>query len=299
MKWTIRNILAYLYAKGLLFTGAQERAIKKFHESENVLSLYFHNPSRELFERTIQWLLKQEVNFITTDQLMAYFTMQTKLPKSSVLLTVDDGWRENKENLISIADLYKVPVTLFVTTDPIIRQKPFWWSFNHKINEQGLGFIKTSTLKTWPNIERVTYLNGYGYLNAFSSEAMDENDLREADKSKYIFIESHTVSHPILTNCSDEEAEEEIHMSKKQLEAIIGRKINGFAYPNGSYGEREISLLKKYGYQYGFTTKSEYLTLEKNRCLYSLPRFEVLDNVSFAENLCRMSGLWLKNSHGS
>lgn len=299
MKWTTRNILAYLYAKGLLFSGASERAMKKFHHSGDVLSLYFHNPSKVLFEQTLKWLIKQRVNFISTEQLLGYFTTQSEIPMSSVVLTVDDGWRDNKENLIAIANQYKVPVTIFITTEPVLKQKPYWWTFNQQINEDGIGFMKTSKLKTWTNIERITYLNGYGYSNAFSNEAMDENDVREADRSKYVFIESHTVSHPILTKCSDEEAEDEIRISKKQLEEILGRKIKGFAYPNGSYGEREVALLKKHGYQYGYTTKSGYITLEANRCLYSLPRIEVMEEVSFTENLCRMSGLWLKNKHDS
>lgn len=299
MKLTIRNILAYLYAKGLLYSGASVRGMKKFHDSGNVLSLYFHNPAKDLFESTVKWLLHQGVNFISTDQLMDFYTAQIQLPKSSVLITVDDGWRDNKENLISIANRYKIPVTIFISTDPVIKQKPFWWSFNSQINEKGIGFMKTAKLKTWNNIERVTYLNGYGFSNAFSNEAMDEHDIRMADRSKYVTIESHTVSHPILTKCSDKEAEEEILLSKQQLEAIVGRKIKGFAYPNGSYGEREIALLKKHGYQYGFTTESGYLTLDKHRCLYSLPRIEVMEDVSFAENLCRIAGLWLKNKHDS
>jgi peptidoglycan/xylan/chitin deacetylase (PgdA/CDA1 family) len=299
MKWTTRNILAYLYAKAILYTGASERAMKKFQHSGDILSLYFHNPSKQLFEQTLKWLIKQGFNFISTEQLIGLFTTQSKIPRSSVVLTVDDGWRDNKENIIAIANQYKVPVTIFITTEPVLKQKPYWWTFNQQLNEEGIGFMKTNKLKTWTNIERITYLNGYGFSNAFSNEAMDENEVREADRSKYVFIESHTVTHPILTKCNDIEAEDEILLSKKHLEEIVGRKIKGFAYPNGSYGEREIALLKKHGYQYGFTTKSGYINLEKNRCLYSLPRIEVMEEVSFAENLCRMSGLWLKNRHDS
>lgn len=275
--------------------GAPERAMHTFQKSDKVLSLYFHNPSKVLFENTVKWLFDRKVNFISTDQLMDCFIGKIQLPSSPVLLTVDDGWRDNKENIITIAEHYKIPVTIFITTDPVIKQKPFWWSFNQQINSQGIGFVKTAKLKRWNNIERVTYLNGYGYSKAFSTEAMDEIDVRDVDRSKYVFIESHTVSHPILTKCNDDEAEEEIGLSKKQLEEIVGRDIKGFAYPNGSFGDREIALLKKHGYQYGFTTKSEYLSVDKNQCIFSLPRIEVLENVSFAENICRISGIWLKN----
>jgi hypothetical protein len=62
----------------------------------------------------------------------------------------------------------------------------------------------------------------------------------------------------------------------------LGRKITGFAYPNGSHGVREIEFLKKHGYKYAFTTVPDYLDINKINCPYSLPRFEVYDDISFA-----------------
>ena len=294
MKWTIRNMLAYLYAKSLLFSGTANRSLKQFHSSENVLSIYFHNPSRSLFEKTIKWLMRQKVNFISTEQLNLMSQGKYIAPTSAVLITVDDGWRNNKENVIQVAKKFNIPVTIFVSTEPVLQQKPFWWSFNQQINQQGVGYIKSSVLKKWPNKERLAYLNGYGFLNAYAEEAMDEADLIETDKFKNVIIESHTISHPILTQCSDDEADREINLSKMQLEKTLGRKIKGFAYPNGAYAQREVMLLEKYGYDYAFTTKSAFLTPKDLQNRFELPRFEVLDHVSFAENKCRIAGVWLR-----
>jgi hypothetical protein len=127
-------------------------------------------------------------------------------------------------------------------------------------------------------------------------KAMDEADLIESDKCNNVFIESHTVSHPILTQCSDDEADKEIHLSKVQLEKMLGRKIKGLAYPNGAYTQREIMLLEKHGYDYAFTTRSAYLTPKDLKNRFELPRFEVLDYVSFAENKCRIAGVWFKKN---
>ena len=296
MKWTIRNMLAYLYAKSLLFSGSAERAMKKFHVSDNILSIYFHNPSIGLFEKTVKWLIRQQVTFISTNQLNLMAQGKLKALKSSVVITVDDGWRSNKENVIQVARKYNIPVTIFVSTEPVLQQKPFWWSYNQCIRQQGIGYMKSNVLKKWSNKERLAYLNGFGFLNAYAQEAMDESDIIELDKLSNIHIESHTVSHPILTQCSDDEAEREIHLSKVQLEKTLGRKIEGFAYPNGAYAKREISLLEKFGYDYAFTTRSAFLTPKDMEHPFELPRFEVLDQVSFAENICRMAGIWIRKN---
>jgi peptidoglycan/xylan/chitin deacetylase (PgdA/CDA1 family) len=296
MKWTIRNTLAYLYAKTLLFSGATARSMNQFHTSDNVLSIYFHNPSSSLFEKTMKWLIGEKVNFISTEQLSLISKGKLKAPKSAVVITVDDGWKSNKENVIQIAKKLDIPVTIFVSTEPVLQQKPFWWSYNKRINQQGIGYMKSNVLKNWPNKERLAYLNGYGFLNAYAEEAMDETDLIESDQYSNICIESHTVSHPILTQCSDDEADKEIHLSKVQLEKTLGRKINGFAYPNGAYAQREIMLLEKYGYDYAFTTRSAFLTPKDLQNRFELPRFEVLDQVSFAENICRIAGIWFRKN---
>lgn len=296
MKWTIRNTLAYLYAKSLLVSGVAARSMKKFHASDNILSIYFHNPSSTLFEKTVKWLMREKVTFISTEQLDLIFSGKLKTPQSAVVITVDDGWRSNKENVIQVARKFNIPVTIFVSTEPVLQQKPFWWSYNQHINQQGIGYMKSSMLKRWSNKERLAYLNGYGFLNAYADEAIDESDLIELDHHNNIFFESHTVSHPILTQCSNEEADREIHLSKIQLEQVLGRRIKGFAYPNGVYAQREIGLLEKYGYAYAFTTRSAFLTPKDLQNRFELPRFEVLDQVSFAENRCRIAGVWFRKN---
>lgn len=292
MKLTIRNMLAYLYANTLLFSGIASRSLKQFHESDDILSIFFHNPSRKLFEEIVKLLKRQNVTFISTEQLNMICKGKMVAPKSPVVITIDDGWLSNKENVVQVAKEHDIPVTIFVSTEPVYQQKPFWWSFNQTIYEQGIGYMNSRRLKKFPNNERIAYLNGYGFLNAFSQEAMSESDLIELVEYKNIFIESHTVTHPILSQCSDEEAEREIQLSKQQLETSLKTKIKGFAYPNGSYTPREKSLLEKHGYEYAFTTRSAFVKSNDLKNRFELPRIEVLDHVSFAENKCRVAGVW-------
>jgi len=294
MKLNLRNTIAYLYANSLIYSGKVKKSMDAFHSDKLMLSIYFHDPSKDLFVKTVNWLKAQKVNFISTNELIQVINGEIKPKPSSVVLTVDDGWKSNKNNIIEFAQLNNVPITIFVSLDPVVRRSPFWWSFVNKKKSKGFRMYDVKELKKMDNNSRLSYLNTYGFNTTIDHEAMTIDDIIEADGLQNIAIESHTVSHPILTRCSDQDSEYEIQKSKQQLEDILGRKIMGFAYPNGSHGMREIEYLKKHGYKFAFTTVPDYLDLKKVKCLYSLPRFEILDKISFAENICRMSGVWFR-----
>jgi len=62
-------------------------------------------------------------------------------------------------------------------------------------------------------------------------------------------FQSHTLSHRILINCARKTVGKEIVSSKKNLESLLGRKINHFVYPNGDYNSNIIDQLKKENYE--------------------------------------------------
>jgi hypothetical protein len=76
------------------------------------------------------------------------------------------------------------------------------------------------------------------------------NDLKNISYSKFIKIGSHTLNHPILLNETAENSYNEIKESKLNLEQLINKEINTFAYPNGlnnfDFGLREIDFIKKF-----------------------------------------------------
>jgi hypothetical protein len=71
-------------------------------------------------------------------------------------------------------------------------------------------------------------------------------------------IGAHTISHPILAKLNDESARFEIAESKRQLEAITGKPVRYFAYPNGKPGidfhERHMAMARDAGFEAAFST---------------------------------------------
>ena len=119
MKYNFRNVLAYLTSKILIYSGkvksAKERALKE----EIILPLYFHNPSKMEFEFMINWYKKNGFKFISINDLKDIISEKKVFPRGAVLLTVDDGWASNVQNIAEVAKKEKVPVSIFVATEAI------------------------------------------------------------------------------------------------------------------------------------------------------------------------------------
>ena len=297
MKLTIRNFLGYLVSMVFLSSGIVRIKRNKLLNDYSIISLCFHNPSKELFISCIRWLKNSGFNFISTNELLAIAKGELDFPMGAVLITFDDGWRNNKENVATVVNQFKVPITIFTTTDPVEKGDAYWWSYIKVANNRNI--IKTSvpTLKKISNGERKTVIDKVKNRLLLSPEALSVDDLKQMNADKYITFGSHTVTHPILTMCTNQESFFEIFESKKKLQLILANtNIDSFAYPNGDFSIREINYLKNAGYKLAFTTKHSLIT--KNNItnnIYTLPRFTMLEDASFSENICRMTGVWFDN----
>jgi GNAT superfamily N-acetyltransferase len=120
--------------------------------------------------------------------------------------------------------------------------------------------------------------------------AMTIEDIQRISKNNLVTIGSHTVNHAIIPNCTDVELEYEINNSKKELENWTGKEVKYFSYPNGDFDGREKEILEKYGFELAATTENNAVSIDSY--LYSIPRYSVMNDGSFAENLCHMLGIW-------
>ena len=88
-------------------------------------------------------------------------------------------------------------------------------------------------------------------------------------------IGAHSVHHPILSCCSEEEAEREIHESRADIETVLGPLRMPFAYPNGEpgkdYTSRHVEMVRSAGYACGVSTQKGFATLDN--CFLQLRRF--------------------------
>ncbi len=292
IKIYLRNIVAIIYSYYLILIGKINKVKKSSASGEIILSVYFHNPSKKLFEKCIKWFLNNNYHFISDKELVDIIKNNNQFPRSAVIITVDDGWRENKYNIISVVDKFKIPLTIFATIEPIFENKSFWWSIVNKTKKTKENKMSINSLKTIPNELRMNYVEKLKKEISYSREALTSEELIEINENENIHIGSHTITHPILPMCDNLTSMYEIKESKMLLENKLKKEIAAFAYPNGDFTERECNYLEETGYHIAFTTQPNYIKKSNKINIFQIPRFGVVDNLPFVENLCRMTGVW-------
>jgi peptidoglycan/xylan/chitin deacetylase (PgdA/CDA1 family) len=97
-------------------------------------------------------------------------------------------------------------------------------------------------------------------LGIDSNRQLEDGDVVDwaevrAMQAQGIEIGAHTVNHTVLTHEPLERVDEEIRVSKEQIERETGRKVEHFAYCNGWYSQEVIATLAKHGFKSAVTTE--------------------------------------------
>ena len=284
LRFFIGNII------GFFVYHLASKKMKNLNNNE-ILSIYFHNPSVKNFERIVRYLRKESFTFISVDKLEQILTGKEPIDKKYVVLTFDDGWQSNI-SLIPIIEKYEVYSCFFITIDPIISGN-FWWEYVRAVyTDKNFKVKKLEELKKVSNKERLEIIETLKQKISLQRSAMTKDELLEFAKCKFITIGSHSVNHPVTINCADHEIEFEYTESKTILENWLKREVHYFAFPNGNYNSIDIHYLNKANYRMAFTTKSEFINYESD--LFQIPRNPCFEGGGFHENRAKMFGIWQK-----
>jgi len=180
-----------------------------------------------LFDEQMAQLGELGYRPVGLDDVLAHYGSGRPLPPRAVLITFDDGYRDNLENALPVLKRYGYPAVLFVP----------------------IAFLGAS--RPLPHDE---HLAARGLVN----RALDWDELAELERGG-VRIESHGIGHRPLADLEVDEAAREITLSKLKLEEALGRPVRAFAYVKGSeahYRPVHLSLLRQAGYEVAFTSIS-------------------------------------------
>jgi peptidoglycan/xylan/chitin deacetylase (PgdA/CDA1 family) len=85
--------------------------------------------------------------------------------------------------------------------------------------------------------------------------------------ARNVKIESHTATHPILTNIPEKRLDFELKTSKKRLEEVLDKRVEHFCYPNGSLNEKVWKAVESSNYKSATTTNYGFNEKRANRFL--------------------------------
>lgn len=101
------------------------------------------------------------------------------------------------------------------------------------------------------------------------------DEVRTLDAGGLVRVGAHTVTHPDMSRLPYEKQLTEINRSKAQLEEILGRPVDTFAYPYGYYSKDCPKILADAGFDGACTTKPDLVWPGTNPFL--IPRYTVFD----------------------
>nr|MCH9792378.1 polysaccharide deacetylase family protein [Planctomycetota bacterium] len=225
-----------------------------------------------------------------------------------VLITFDDGYRDNYEWAFPILNAYNSPATFFLTTGFLDERKVAWWDeiswmvrsatstslpenswtttalslepadHNQTIKTLLKVFKKLSGGKTGDYLNFLAEKTGSGRCPQEIADQvwMTWDMVREMHEVGMDFG-GHTVNHPILANHPEEKQRFELEHCKQRIESEIGQTISAFSYPVGGkdcFDQRTRDCLKQADYRWGFSYYGGFSSLGEHD-QWDIPRIAV------------------------
>lgn len=149
------------------------------------------------------------------------------------------------------------------------------------------------------------HINAWDAENPNISKALLMNNDQIATLSDHGFeIGVHTLTHPSLTDLSEEEYLNEIKTPKIVMEGIIGNKIHSFSYPYGKVNSSVKKFVKQSGYRYACSVYSGPVKFGEDP--FEIRRIAIHNRVTIAGFALRLVSpyeylewLWFRARNGS
>ena len=260
--------------------------------------------SPEFLERFILEKQAGGWRFVSLDHLADNFD-DCVARRRNMVLTLDDGYRDNLEYARPIFDKLGIPYTIYVTNSFPDGRADLWWYMLADVLEQYRQLeISHNGVHLELSIERPKEaLNSFkAFYEGFDMDNQREfmarfkeqypltsenrrvwltwDEVRKLAADALCTIGCHTLSHLSLGNLSREDARNEMLRSKAEIEKQIGRPVRHLAYPYGKKPDastRETELAREIGFASAVTTRIGNLFDEHRDHLLMLPRIPLYE----------------------
>ncbi len=266
---------------------------------------YENTVSAREFEEQLTWL-GSFCRFLDLHETLAWLENPTP-GRPPVLVTFDDGYRNNLSLAAPILLRLGIPAAFFLSTGYIGTDRLLWpleidarlaqsagCVFDGRplpASRAGQAAMARNLRQRWkllPDDQRLNEMALFREATVLDPSGVDSelNRFLTWDEARSLRghgfnIGSHTVEHPILSRLSPEALLRELRGSKLQLEKELGVPADSLAFPNGGasdYTPEVIEATRQAGYQSAFAVGDRLqpsFTAGKPEARYSIQRLIV------------------------
>jgi peptidoglycan/xylan/chitin deacetylase (PgdA/CDA1 family) len=267
------------FVKQLLHYSGWSTGYVKMRKVSFIVTYHCIRPEEcGLFKETAQFLA-ENFHIVPLGQLVETVESAASISKHGfVALTFDDGLRNHAEVAYPVLRELGIPATFYLCPDLIDRGASVWtWEIHSRLERLGerdqQQFFKSAgvsgdlqriidRMKIIPVDEReeiekrVRDLTPDFQFTRYERDCYDLMSWSEVEKldPEFITIGSHTATHIDLPQAGPDRLERELLRSKEILESRLNRKVQHFAYPNGSFNEAVLPAVRQF-YRSAVTTR--------------------------------------------
>ena len=256
-----------------------------YHRVNDDKDPFFPATPIEVFKKQMYYLVSN-FNICALEEAVERLKRKD-VPDNTLVITFDDGYRDNYLNAFPVLKTLSIPATIFLSTEAIGTGKRLWHDrVFSAFRETQLPFLeglnsipgkhmlrtleeKLSTQRKVLDFLRTLNDSDLYYWIDYLVKKLAVEDRKEAPDfmltwadiclmhQSGIYFGSHTVTHPVLSRVSLDKLQDEIFESKKTLETKLRIPIKTFAYPFGrktDFDDSSKNALKEAGYICGVTT---------------------------------------------
>jgi peptidoglycan/xylan/chitin deacetylase (PgdA/CDA1 family) len=294
----LKNYLRLVVAACLYYSGLVKLALLwEQRSSQSLLILYYHRADGKNLQGHLRYLRDHYRVMPLEEALAELYTPSAQKHRDDrrklLVITFDDGYRDNYTHGLALARKLRVPMTIFLIPGYIESGASFWWLegtnlvANAQVEEAELDgrmyhlrqqddrraleqVIDRHARYAQSVAEREDYLAAVRKALAIpSSRSSGEAgalpltwpEVLEMEQSGWITFGAHTLHHPVLSYLTDAtEVRREVAECRRVLEERLGHPVYSFAYPIGrpeDIGVEGLQAVKDAGYRWALTTIEE------------------------------------------
>ncbi|MFT0878345.1 polysaccharide deacetylase family protein [Rhodopseudomonas sp. G2_2311] len=308
--------------EALYYTGAHRVLRPIFSGIGTVFMLHNVRPARDdsfqpnrhlevtpdFLRATLRHLRELGIDLVPMDELHRRLRARD-FSRRFACITLDDGYRDNRDFALPVFEEFGAPFTVFVTSDFAEGTGRLWWvtlerliaaqsRIDVSIDGQELRLDTTTPeakqaafdrlhdlLRSLPNggdldaaMTTLSLRYGIDETAAARELCLPWNELRSFAAHPLVTIGAHGITHCMLRRQTELVAAHELTGSRARIQDELQQAVDHLAYPYGdraSAGPREFAIAQAVGYKTAVTTRPGMMFAECADHLTALPRISL------------------------